>query len=570
MPRSKRVFKKRKCVGKPAVKDTDTGAEVNETVVTESAKLDNSFLQYKEFDENREFGYEFISLNALQNVFDAFAACKNCNGGLSLEIKRRIGLASELQVCCKNCKSCSTFFNCEKLENAESKVNLYDLNMRFVYALRSIGKGQAAGRMLCGVMNLPPPPAKFSHYNKVLTAASEQVCTEQMKVAAEECISVNDNNRDLCVAFDGTWQKRGHLSHNGVVTATSVDTGKVIDVQVMSKFCKCPSRNHSIHLDTCTANYSGTSGGMEVSGVKEIFNRSQTLYDARYVKYLGDGDSKAFKTVMSSKVYGDQDIEKLECIGHIQKRMGSRLTELKKKYSGKKLSDGKSLGGKNRLTDIIIMKIQKFYGLAIRRNVGSLQNMQQAVWAEYFHLLSNNENPNHGLCPVGSESWCGFHRAQATGKTYDHTKHTHVPLPIMEVIKPVFRDLANPELLRKCLHGKTQNPNESVNSVIWTRVPKNVFVTIETLKFGVFDAVSCFNAGNVTKCLTLSKIGINPGHHCVKTMKNLDNERVIDRERKLSEYHKKAKIRNKFQKRKLEESYEIEEGDDPSYKRGFH
>ncbi|GFU90726.1 putative DD41D transposase [Trichonephila clavipes] len=31
-------------------------------------------------------------------------------------------------------------------------------------------------------------------------------------------------------------------------------------------------------------------------------------------------------------------------------------------------------------------------------------------------------------------------------------------------MRPVFRDLANPELLKKCLHGGTQNPNESVNN----------------------------------------------------------------------------------------------------------
>ncbi|GFT21855.1 hypothetical protein TNCV_3179601 [Trichonephila clavipes] len=31
-------------------------------------------------------------------------------------------------------------------------------------------------------------------------------------------------------------------------------------------------------------------------------------------------------------------------------------------------------------------------------------------------------------------------------------------------MRPVFRDLANPELLKKFLQGGTQNPNESVNN----------------------------------------------------------------------------------------------------------
>lgn len=62
-----------------------------------------------------------------------------------------------------------------------------------------------------------------------------------------------------------------------------------------------------------------------------------------------------------AKPYGeDLIVQKLECIGHVQKRMGSRLRKLK--FSGAKLPDGKPLGGKRRLTDVAIDNIQKFYG----------------------------------------------------------------------------------------------------------------------------------------------------------------------------------------------------------------
>lgn len=74
-----------------------------------------------------------------------------------------------------------------------------------------------------------------------------------------------------------------------------------------------------------------------------------------------------------------------------------------------------------------------------------------------------------------------------------------VPVPIMDFIKPVFKSLSDRSLLRKCLHGQTQNPNESVNSVIWARLPKIWFVGIRTVHLGVYDAVSTFNCGNVTK-----------------------------------------------------------------------
>ncbi|GFS68309.1 uncharacterized protein TNCV_5029031 [Trichonephila clavipes] len=83
-------------------------------------------------------------------------------------------------------------------------------------------------------------------------------------------------------------------------------------------------------------------------------------------------------------------------------------------------------------------------------------------------------------------------------------------------MRPVFRDLANPELLKKCLHGGTQNPNESVNIVIWSRVPKKTFVQLEVLSLGTYDAVSSFNMGNVSKLEILRKMCIEPGDYTVQ------------------------------------------------------
>ncbi|GFW86391.1 hypothetical protein TNCV_4331751 [Trichonephila clavipes] len=36
---------------------------------------------------------------------------------------------------------------------------------------------------------------------------------------------------------DGTWQRRGYSSMNGCVAALSVDTGKVVDIEIMSSYC---------------------------------------------------------------------------------------------------------------------------------------------------------------------------------------------------------------------------------------------------------------------------------------------------------------------------------------------
>jgi hypothetical protein len=48
----------------------------------------------------------------------------------------------------------------------------------------------------------------------------------------------------------------------------------------------------------------------------------------------------------------------------------------------------------------------------------------------------------------------------------------------------------------KC-RSSEENAVEHGNSVIWTRVPKAIFVRFDTLRFAIYDAVLCLNDGVV-------------------------------------------------------------------------
>ena len=51
-----------------------------------------------------------------------------------------------------------------------------------------------------------------------------------------------DEPLDTDIGVEGSWQKRGHSSLNGIVTGVARENKKVIDYKVYSKFCKsCPS-----------------------------------------------------------------------------------------------------------------------------------------------------------------------------------------------------------------------------------------------------------------------------------------------------------------------------------------
>ena len=97
--------------------------------------------------------------------------------------------------------------------------------------------------------------------------------------------------------------------------------------------------------------------------------RSENKNGHRYINYLGDGDSASYKTVKDTKPHGpDIEINKLECIGHVQKRCRGRLRKFKPSWKGKKLKNGKTVAGRGGLTDSKIDTLQNFYGLVIRHN----------------------------------------------------------------------------------------------------------------------------------------------------------------------------------------------------------
>lgn len=50
-----------------------------------------------------------------------------------------------------------------------------------------------------------------------------------------------------------------------------------------------------------------------------------------------------------------------------------RTRELKSSNKGVKLSDGKGLSGKGRITDAKIGVLQNYYGIAIRENLNDVQ-----------------------------------------------------------------------------------------------------------------------------------------------------------------------------------------------------
>ncbi|GBN83045.1 hypothetical protein AVEN_39397-1 [Araneus ventricosus] len=193
----------------------------------------------------------------------------------------------------------------------------------------------------------------------------------------------------------------------------------------------------NIKCDHECSNYKGSSGNMESVGGFRSFERSVSKRELQYTEYYGDGDFKAFLKVKD--IYWEDTVTKLECIGHVQKRVGSRLRKFLKKT--------KKLGGKGKLTDKFIDKLQNYYGIAIRSNVRSIEKMQSAVIAAFFHCCSSHRNLMHGQCPDGKDSWCRYKRALSDKKQYLE-KSPDLPNSVLKEIKGTYLELCDKNLLK--------------------------------------------------------------------------------------------------------------------------
>ena len=205
----------------------------------------------------------------------------------------------------------------------------------------------------------------------------------------------------------------GHNSLLGATFVISIQNGCVLDYSIKSKTCSVCKKNRvpseewkKSHEPFCQINHKGSSGSMEKEGAVEMFLQSIDKHNLKYTEYIGDGDSNSFgavKKALSEKYGDDYDVRKEDCIGHIQKRMGSALRTYKNNSKGIVLSDGKSVGGVGRLTDKVIDRIQTYYGYAIRNNKGNDEKIIRAVWAIFYHLILGPSyeslEAQHSYCP---------------------------------------------------------------------------------------------------------------------------------------------------------------------------
>ena len=158
----------------------------------------------------------------------------------------------------------------------------------------------------------------------------------------EDITTINERTiAKVLVTVDGIWMKRGHNSKLSVMFIMSGYTGDVLDCIVKSLFCQtCLFYKNKLgveteafktwiksHEDSCELNQNSLPGKMETDGAVELFKRSINQRGLMYSTFRGDGDTDCYGTVKEEceKLGIGYYVVKEECVGHIQKRIGTAL-----------------------------------------------------------------------------------------------------------------------------------------------------------------------------------------------------------------------------------------------------
>ena len=584
-----------------------------------------------DFDQEADEGYRLIYVENMRKAMEQMHQFSCIRSRIYVkEGSRRSGLCSTLHF---ECSECCIDVSMNTSKKVAEKSDSYDINTRATFAMSELGLGREGLATVCEIFNIPAPlsDSNYQQSKKTIHSAINGVLNEKLAAAAQRvrmCLGANENEViDASVSFDGTWSKRGYTASFGVGVVISIDTGEVIDYAVMSKTCdQCKAaeklKNNPVKYaewkeshkasGKCQKNYEGSSGSMEKEAAKIMWTRSVEKHNIRYSNMVCDGDSKAHSEVWD--VYGvcsdcakyekmdkksaeyqkwanskafirweDQHddgsaqcnrVDKLDCIGHVQKRMGKNLLTLQK---GKKLDDGKPVGGsRGRLTRPVIDRLQKYYGHAIRGSVvkeaktnselqSGVRNMQKAIKAVLYHNVKlEDQEERHQFCP--EQSWCTYKNSKAVGIPHFENKNHHLDPVFLNYLMPIFDKLSHEKLLKRCLPGFSQNANESFNSLIWNRCPKHRSKGLTSVETAVGSAILQFNVGATGRHAVMNALEIQGGIHTNIGSGRKDRKRINNSLTRVQMKFKKA--RQVIRQAKLREEERIKNLEGTTYKSG--
>ncbi|CAF1659817.1 unnamed protein product [Adineta ricciae] len=578
-----------------------------------TTKIRNSLASALEYAPSKTTT-QLFEINYLQTQLADAHLCANAHLIFIPDINRSQGLYHENGLKCSLCGKISPFSNFPPKPLYEVQVP----NHRLYVANSFTGIGYDNMNLIMSILCLKIPnktnfiPQVLQTYDSLYAYVQEHFRSVVQDIRSSHNVESNNTDQfvDLAVSMDGTWKKRGFVSHYGIVFVIELESGLALDYEVLSTRCeKCEKNKRERtardfrswfvkHKDVCEQNWDGTAKGMEVEGARRLFERSVDK-GFRYKWLICDGDSSAYEAVKRTYIVEDTDEEspqqnpneedvddsedeysdandndqtnettrgdveqdlvvKEDCINHVQKRVTSRLKDIRTKYSrlefrsrssttdrqkssarSKKhrilLSDGKPYSGSaGRMTKEMEQKFTSLYGNAIRESKMDLNEdeavvlMQKKCRAVFYHYIDQvDKSKQHQYCPTGPNSWCKYQSNTLDSNTKNgKLKKKYLDPVFLEIFHDMIEILTSKDLLRRCLRGATQNSNECLNSIVWTILSKTKNHGYRSIRGAAALACLYFNQGRSGLIAYFDHVGLDVNEEFINIVIDKDKERL--------------------------------------------
>ena len=229
----------------------------------------------------------FMNTTLIVKFMEKLCKCPECGDNINIvhEVAKKKGLAHFFNASCMSeiCDWSEILSSSKTVDSKLGGQKGYEINLRTYVAFREIGRGYKSMCAFFKLMNSPPPMDSKS-YRKLFTKlyrVYRESASYSINAAAGEVIGTPDEDgvKNVRASFDGTWQRRGYSSLNGVVACIS--GGKVVDYEVLCKIChQCQYWKGKIGsaeyeewklYHHCTITHTGCAGSMEAGGVMNIY-----------------------------------------------------------------------------------------------------------------------------------------------------------------------------------------------------------------------------------------------------------------------------------------------------------
>lgn len=285
-------------------------------------------------------GSRIINISKLQlYISEITIHAAKCGSEMKVNGEIRHGLASIFECSCLKCGHTIKLETSEKVQGPRG-YKRWECNLAAVWGQMCTGGGYTPLQQTMAILGVPVMAKK--NYAPIEIDIGEwwraqfiESCLEagkEEKRLAEERGDYHEGIPAITVMVDGGWSKCTHKhtynAKSGVAIIIGQATGKILFIGVRNKYCTACTQGIPIEKHKCYKNWDHSSSEMETDIILEGFQKSEQMHGVRYMRFIGDGDSSVFPSLLNGVTGWGRDIKKIECANHCCKCYRSSLEKL--------------------------------------------------------------------------------------------------------------------------------------------------------------------------------------------------------------------------------------------------